>query len=94
MEKIREVNNALAALEDEVRLFERDREDSWEAESHRVSTLVDDSVTALSERLSELEHTVQSKTTTPVTEENATNVEVWSTIELMSEMVKVKDEHA
>ena len=33
MEKVREVNNALAALEDEVRLFERDREDSWEAQS-------------------------------------------------------------
>ena len=33
--------------------------------------------------------------TTPITEENATNVEVWSTIDqaLMSEMGKVKDEH-
>ena len=54
------------------------------------------SVSALSERLSELEHTVQSRMTTPVTEESVTNVEVWSTIEqaLMSEMGKVKNEHA
>ena len=76
-------------------MFERDREESWEAVSHRVSTLADDSVSALSERLSELEHTVQSRMTTPVTEESVTHVEVWSTIEqaLMSEMGKVKDEH-
>ena len=95
MEKVTEVNNALAALEEAVRVFERDREDSWEAVSHRASTLVDDSVNALSERLSELEHTVQSRMTTPVTEESVTNVEVWSTIEqaLMSEVGKVKDEH-
>ena len=41
MEKVREVNSALGALEKEVQLFERDRDDSWEAVSHRVSTLVD-----------------------------------------------------
>ena len=95
MRKIRELTNALTALEGEVRLFERDREDSWEAISHRVSTLVDDSVSALSERLTELEHTVQSRMTTPVTEESVTHVEVWSTIEqaLISEIGKVKDEH-
>ena len=96
MEKVREVNNALVALEREVQLFERDRDDSWEAVSHRVSTLADDSVSALSERLTELEHTVQSRMTTPVTEESATHVETWATIEqaLMSEIGKVKDEHA
>ena len=58
MRKIRELATTLAALEGEVRLFERDREESWEAVSHKVSTLVDDSVSALTERLSELEHTV------------------------------------
>ena len=75
MEKVRQVNNALAALEKEVQLFERDRDDSWEAVSHRVSTLVDDSMSALSERLTELEQTVQSRMTTPVTEASATHAE-------------------
>ena len=88
MRKIGELTTALTALEGEVRLFERDREESWEAVSHNASTLVDDSVSALTERLSELEHTVQSRMTTPVTEESVTHVEVWSTTEqvLMSEI--------
>ena len=84
MRKIRELTTTLTAIEGEVRLFERDREESWEAVSHKVSTLVDDSVSALSERLSELEHTVQSRMPTPITEESATHVEVWSTIEQSS----------
>ena len=41
MEKVREVNNALFALEREVRLFERARDDSWEAISLWLSALVD-----------------------------------------------------
>ena len=49
-----EVNSALFALEHEVRLFERARDDSWEAVSQRVSALVDDSVGALSEGLTDL----------------------------------------
>ena len=44
MRKIRELATTLTALEGEVRLFEQDREESWEAVSHKVSTLVDDSV--------------------------------------------------
>ena len=59
MEKVRGVNNALVALERDVQLFERDRDDSWEAVSHRLSTLVDSSVSALLERLTDLEHTVR-----------------------------------
>ena len=96
VEKVREVNNALCALEREVQLFERARDESWEAGSQRVSTLVDGSVSALSERLNDLEHTVQSRMTTPVTEERATHVETWTTIEqaLLSEIGKVRDEHA
>ena len=96
MEKVREVNNALFALEREVQLFERARDDSWEAVSQRVSTLVDNSVSAMSERLADLEQTVQSRKTTPVTEESAAHVEMWATIEqaLVSEVGKVKDEHA
>ena len=54
--KVCEVNNALCALEREVQLFERARDESWEAVSQRVSTLVDSSITALSERWSDLEH--------------------------------------
>ena len=41
-----------------------------------MSTLVDDSVNALSERLADLGHTVQSRMTTPVTEESTTHVEM------------------
>ena len=57
--------------------------------------MVDNSVSALSERLSDLEHTVQSRMTTPVTEESATHVEMWATIDqaLVSEIGKVRDEH-
>ena len=95
MEKVREVSNALFALEREVQLFERARDDSWEAVSQQLSTLVDDSVGALSERLADLEQTVQSRMTTPVTETSATHVETWATIEqaLISEVGKVRDEH-
>ena len=94
-EKVREVNNALFALEREFHLFERARDDSWESVSQRLSTLVDDSVSALSSRLTDLEHAVQSRMTTPATEESATHVETWATIEqaLVSEIGKVKDEH-
>ena len=93
MRKIRELTTTLTALEGEVRLLERDREESWEALSHKVSTLVGDSVSALTERLSELERTVQSRMTTPVTEDGITQVEAWSTIEqvIMSELGKVRD---
>ena len=96
MRKIRELATTLTALEGEVRLFERDREESWEAVSHKVSTLVGDSVSALTERLTELEHTVQSRMTTPVTEDSATHVEAWSTIEqaLMSELGKLREDYA
>ena len=38
---------------------------TWEAISHKVSTLVEDSVGSLTDRLTELEHTVQSQRTTP-----------------------------
>ena len=60
MEKVRSANNAIAALKDEVKVLARDREDSWEAVSHRLSTLVGNSVSSLSERVSELEHVVQT----------------------------------
>ena len=59
--------------------------------------MVDSSVTALSDRLADLEHTVQSRMTTPVTDTSATHVslEALATIEqaLMSELGKAKDEN-
>ena len=60
-----------------------------------MSTLVGDSVSTLTERLSELEHTMHSRTTTPVTEDIVTR---WkrSTIEqaLMSELGKLREDCA
>ena len=93
LKKLKELLTNLNALQGEVRLLERDREESWEAVSHNVSTLVGDSVGALTERLSELEHTVQSRMTTPITEDGITQVEAWSTMEqaIMSELGKLRD---
>ena len=61
-----------------------------------MSILVDESVSALTGRLSELEHTLQSRRTTPVTEGSVTQEEVWSTIEqtLMTAIGKLKDGYA
>ena len=97
MHKVREVNNALSSLEREVQLLERARNDSWEVISQRLSNMVGGSVSALSDRLTDWEHTVQSRTTTPITDTSATHVpvEALATIEqtLMSELGKVKDDH-
>ena len=56
-----------------------------------MSTLVDDSMSALSERLTELEQTVQARMTTPITEASATHAEPWTIVEqaLMSEIDKI-----
>ena len=43
-------------LESIVATLEQSRDESWEAVSNRVSTLVESSVTSLSGRLTELEH--------------------------------------
>ena len=42
---------------------------------------MENSVGSLTERLTELEHTVQSQGTTPVTEEHVVDMETWSTLE-------------
>ena len=83
----------LNSLRGEVQLLEREKEESWEAGSHKVSTLVDDSVGALTERLSELEHTVQSQKTTPITEDDLLQTEAWSTMEqaILSELGEVRE---
>ena len=95
LRKLKEFLTNLNTLQENVRLIENDREESWEAISHKVSTLVGDSVESLTERLTELEHTVQSRRTTPVTDDDILNEETWSTMEqaIWSEMGKLR-EHA
>ena len=89
LKKLKDLLTNLNALRGEVQLLEREQEESWEAVSHKVSTLVDDSVGALTERLSELEHTVQSRKTTPITEDDLIQMEAWSTME-QDNLVRVK----
>ena len=79
--KLKELAAGLNNLCESVRLIEKDKEESWEAVSHKLSNPVEDSVGSLTERLTELEHTVQSQGTTPVTEEDVLNMETWSTLE-------------
>ena len=81
LRKLKEFLTNLNTLQESVRLIENDREESWEAISHKVSTLVEGSVESLTERLTELEHTVQSRRTTPVTDDDILNEETWSTME-------------
>ena len=93
LKKLKDLLTNLNALRGEVQLLEREKEESWEAVSHKVSTLVDDSVGALTERLSELEHTVQSRKTTPITEDDLLQTEAWSTMEqaILSELGEVRE---
>ena len=62
--KFRGIFTKISTLEENVSTLEHDREDSWEAISNKVSTLVEDSVSTLNGRLTELEHSVQSQRTT------------------------------
>ena len=94
LKKLKDLLTNLNALRGEVQLLEREKEESWEAVSHKVSTLVDDSIGALTERLSELEHTMQSrKTTAPITEDDLVQTEAWSTMEqaILSELGEVRE---
>ena len=55
---------------------------------------MENSVGSLTERLTELEHTVQSQGTTPVTDDDVLNMETWSTLEqvIWAELGKVKQQ--
>ena len=59
-----------------------------------MSTLVEDSVGSLTERLTELERTVQSQRTTPITDDDVLNMETWSTLEqvIWTELGKVREQ--
>ena len=80
-----------------MRRMERARSDSWEVISQRLSSMVGDSVGALSDRLTDLEQTVQSRRTTPVTDASASHVpvEALTSIEqaFVHEVGRMKDEH-
>ena len=83
--KFNSIFNRLHTLEGIVATLEHSREESWEAVSNRVSTLVEGSVTSLSGRVTELEHALQSQRTTPVkTEDAAANAETWAALEQVS----------
>ena len=94
LRKLKEFLTNLNTLQENVRLIENDREESWEAISHKVSTMVEDSVGSLTERLTELEHTVQSHRTTPVSDDGVLNMETWSTLEqvIWTELGKVREQ--
>ena len=70
--KFHSIFNRLQTLEGMVGTLEHSREESWEAVSNRVSTLVESSVTSLSGRVTEPEQALQSQRTTPVETEDVT----------------------
>ena len=93
--KFHSILNRLHTLEGIVATLEHSRDESWEAVSNRVSTLVEGSVTSLSGRLTELEHVLQSQRTTPVeTEDAVANAETWAALEqvMWAELGKVRDQ--
>ena len=82
--KFNSIFNRLSALEGMVGTLEHSREESWEAVSNRVSTLVESSVTSLSGRVTELEQALQSQRTTPV--ETVSEQVIWA------ELGKIKEQ--
>ena len=93
--KFHSIFNRIHTVEGMVGTFEHSREESWEAVSNRVSTLVESSVTSLSGRVTELEHALQSQRTTPVeTEDVAMNAETWPASEqvIWAELGKVREQ--
>ena len=93
--KFHSIFNRLHTLEGMVGTIEHSREESWEAVSNRVSTLVESSVTSLSGRVTELEQALQSQRTTPLeTEDVALNAETWAASEqvIWDELGKVREQ--
>ena len=93
--KFHNLFNRLQALENMVGTLEQSREESWEAVSNRVSTLVESSVTSLTGRLTELEQALHSQRTTPIESEDVgVDAETWAASEqvIWSELGKVKEQ--
>ena len=93
--KVHSIFNRLHTLEGMVGTLEHSPEESWEAVSNRVSTLVESSVTSLSGRVTELEQALQSQRTTPIeTEDVAIDAETWAASEqvIWAELGKIKEQ--
>ena len=93
--KFHNLFNRLQTLENMVGTLEQSREESWEAVSNRVSTLVESSVTSLTGRLTELEQALHSQRTTPIESEDVgVDAETWAASEqvIWSELGKVKEQ--
>ena len=93
--KFHRIFNRLQALENMVGTLGQSRDESWEAVSNRVSTLVESSVTSLSGRLTELEQALHSQRTTPIESDDVgVNAETWAASEqvIWSELGKVKEQ--
>ena len=93
--KFHNIFGRLQALENMVGTLGHSRDESWEAVSNRVSTLVESSVTSLSGRLTELENALHSHRTTPIESEDVgVNAETWAASEqvIWSELGRVKDQ--
>ena len=72
--KIHDVRQEIDSLERKVRILEVARSESWELISQRLNPMLGRSVGTLSDRLTDLEQTVQSQRTTPATEASAPQV--------------------
>ena len=93
---VRDVRYETNALERKLQLLERACSESWEVISQRLNSMVGDSVGALSDRLTDLEQTVQSRRTTPVTDADVSlvPVEALASVEqaFTLEVERMKDE--
>ena len=66
--KIHEIRLETSSLEANIGVLERARSESWELISNRLNSTLDRTANTLSDRMTELEHTVQSQRTTPATD--------------------------
>ena len=93
--KFHRIFTRLQALENVVGTLGQSRDESWEAVSNRVSTLVESSVTSLSGRLTELEQALHSQRTTPIESDGiGVSAETWAASEqvIWSELGRVKEQ--
>ena len=93
--KFRHFTDKIKALEGMITTLQNSREESWEAVSNRVSTLVESSVTSLSGRVTELEQALHSQRTTPMQSDDVgAETETWAASEqvIWAELDKVKEQ--
>ena len=93
--KFHNLFNRLKTLEGIVGTLEQSRDESWEAVSNKVSTLVESSVTSLTGRVTELEQALHSQRTTPIESEDVgVDAETWAASEqvIWAELGKVREQ--